>query len=105
MPLLGKLITACFAGLFGAIQFFVGAYWATRITAAVLLGTIYLACVFYYSQLVGPWFAALFSTAYGALLGLLFPPISGSVIAGITAYYTCVVGKRYTARLFKMAMG
>lgn len=105
MPILGKLIVTLFGGLFGLVKLLVGAYWATRVTAAVMLGGIYLACVVYYTTMIGPWFGMLFSTAYGALLGLLFPPIAGSVVFGISAYYTCVVGKRYTSKLFKMMMG
>jgi hypothetical protein len=44
-----------------------------------------------------------FSTQFGALLGLLFPPISGSVVAGVMGYYTCVVGAKYVTTLLKLA--
>ena len=55
--------------------------------------------------MIGPWLLAVFNTAYGAFLGLLFPPIAGSIAVGMGLYYTCVATKRHVGRLMKMAVG
>lgn len=44
-------------------------------------------------------------SAYGQLLGLLFPPIAGTVLAGLGAYWTCVAGAQYVGNLMKIAIG
>lgn len=54
---------------------------------------------------IGPLFGALVNTSYGFILGLLFPPISGTIVAGLMLYRMCVVGVKYTSRLVKMAVG
>lgn len=95
---IGEKIFNFFAGIFGAKN-------ATRIVAAGTLATIYLSCVLVFTVMIVPWFLALFTTAYGALLGLLFPPIAGTVVGALMVYRTCVVGVRYTSRLLKMAVG
>lgn len=105
MPLFGAFITSLAAAFYTFVASLVGAAWAVRITAAVTLGGIYLSCVVFYTAMIGPWLATVFTTAYGALLGLLFPPIAGSIAAGMALYYTCVTAKRYTAKLMKMAVG
>lgn len=105
MKLLGNLTLGIGERLFNFFASLFGLKNATRIIAAGTLATIYLACVLVFTTMIGPWMAALFTTAYGALLGLLFPPIAGTVVASLMAYRTCVVGVRYTSRLLKMAVG
>lgn len=105
MPMIGALLTAIASTFFTFMAAMVGAAWAVRITAALTLGAIYLACVVYYTSMIGPWLLAVFSTAYGAFLGLLFPPIAGSIAVGMGLYYTCVATKRHVGRLMKMAVG
>jgi hypothetical protein len=105
MPVLGRLIAFIATTLFTFITGLVGAVWAVRIIAATTLAGIYLACVVFYTQKVTEWLSMLFLTQYGQLLGLLFPPVSGSIVAGMVAYYTCIVGKRYIGTLMKLAVG
>lgn len=95
---IGEKLFNFFAGIFGAKN-------ATRIIAAGTLATIYLSCVIVFTAMIGPWLGAIVATAYGSLLGLLFPPIAGTVMASLMAYRTCVVGVRYTSRLLKMVVG
>lgn len=105
MKLLGKLQLSIGEKIFNFLAGIFGAKIATRILAAGTLATIYLSCVILFTTMIGPWFLALFSTAYGALLGLLFPPIAGTVLGTLMTYRTCVVGVRYTSKLLKMAVG
>lgn len=105
MPLLAKLLVFCSTWVFGAITSLVAGAWGVRIIAAVTLAGIYLSCVIFYTTKVSEWIGDLFITQYGQLLGLCFPPVSGSVLAGMAAYYTCIVGKRYITTLTKIAVG
>jgi hypothetical protein len=105
MQLLGKLTLGIGERIFNFFAAFLGVKYATRIVAVGTLATIYISCVLVFTSMIAPWLAAVFTTAYGALLGLLFPPIAGTVVASLMAYRTCVVGVRYTSRLLKMAVG
>lgn len=105
MPIFAALFGSIGTAIFNLLAGLVGAKYAVRLLAVASLAAIYVSCVVYYSQLVGPWLAGVFSTQYGQLLGLLFPPVSGSVIAGLSAYWTCIIGVRYTSSLTKMAVG
>ena len=69
------------------------------------IASIYISCVVYFSTMIYPWMQGIFNTAYGALLGLLFPPVAGTVMASLGAYWTCVIGVKYVSSLTKMAMG
>lgn len=105
MPQLAALLLSIGKPIFDLIAALVGVRNAIRITAVGTLATIYLSCVIYFTQMVGPWLSGVFATTYGQLLGLLFPPISGSVLAGLSAYWICVAGQKYVAKLTKMAIG
>lgn len=105
MLLIGNLTKGLWEKFFDLLVGWFGARNATRITAVTLLATIYLACVATFTAWIGPLFGAIISTSYGYLLGLLFPPIAGTIVAGIMVYRMCVVGVKYTTRLIKMAAG
>jgi len=103
MPQLGALIVACFKPLFNLLAVLVGVKNAIRVTAVMTLATIYISCVIYYTEQLYPLLSGVFNTAYGQLLGLLFPPISGSLLASLSAYWICVAGQKYVTKLTKMA--
>lgn len=105
MPLFAKLFAAIGGGIFSLIAALVGAKLAARLVAVASLAAIYISCVVYYTRMITPWLEGVFATAYGQFLGLLFPPISGTVIAGLVGYWTCVAGLKYTSSLTKMAFG
>lgn len=105
MPLIGTLITALFSKFFAVVAFLIGARHAARLTAAVTLAGIYLACVVTFTEFVAPLWDALLSTPFGMILGLLFPSIAGTILAGLNLYRICVVGVSYTTRLTKMVVG
>jgi hypothetical protein len=105
MPLLGSLLLSLLKPIFNLIAAAIGMKAAIRLTAVATLATIYLSCVIYFTTMVGPWLETVFLTAYGQFLGLLFPPVSGSVLASLSAYWICVAGQKYVAKLTKLAMG
>ncbi len=105
MPLLATLLASVGGAIYSLMVAMVGAKLAARMAAVFFLAGIYISCVIFFSSLVVPWLGMLFSTTYGQLLGLLFPPISGTVVAGLGGYWTCVIGIKYVSGLTKMAVG
>lgn len=105
MPLLAKLLAALGGSIFGLIAAVTGAKLATRLIAVATLAALYISCVVYFTTVIGPWIGTVFASQYGQLLGLLFPPISGSVIASLAGYWGCVTGLKYVSSLTKMAVG
>lgn len=105
MPLLAGLLNWGTTTILGFLTALFGAKAAVRIAAVTSLATIYLSCVLYFTSMIGPWLAGVFSSPFGMVLGLLFPPISGTVVASLFAYYTCIAGARYVSSLTKLAIG
>lgn len=105
MSLLAALLKSIGVYVGGLVISVIGVKMAIRLTAVATLAAIYISCVVYYSTMIGPWLIGVFSTAYGALLGLLFPPVAGTVLASLSAYWICVAGQKYVSRLTKMAIG
>ena len=105
MPLLATLLASVGSGIYSLIAAIVGAKIATRLTAVAALAAIYISCSAFFMGLIEPWLATLFSSTYGQLLGLLFPPISGTVVASLAGYWSCVIGVKYVSSLTKMAVG
>lgn len=104
MKSLALLTASIWEKFFNFIAGYLGVKHATRITAISILAVGYISCVGVFTAMIGPWMLAVFTTSYGALLGLLFPPIAGTVIASLFSYKMCVVALRYTSRLLKMAI-
>lgn len=105
MPLLATLLSGLGTALYGLFAAMLASKVAIRMAAVAALAAIYISCVVYFSTMVGPWLGGIVSSTYGQLLGLLFPPIAGSVMASLAAYWTCVIGLKYTSSLTKMAVG
>jgi hypothetical protein len=105
MPILAGLMLAAFKGIYGLTLALFGAAWAVRITAVTILAGLYVACAITFSVMILPWLAVWAGTQFGILLGLLFPPVAGTLIASLGAFWACILAKRYTARLIKAAMG
>ncbi|MGE6211683.1 hypothetical protein [Comamonas aquatica] len=105
MPLAALFLGSIGQILYRFIVYLVGAQHAARVAAVLALASIYIACVSYFSSMIVPWLQGIFSSAYGSLLGLLFPPVSGTVLASLSAYWVCVYGVHYVSSLTKAAMG
>lgn len=105
MPLLATFLGSIGTGIYSVLLAMFGAKIATRLSAVLLLATIYISCISLFMGLIEPWLAAMFSSTYGQLLGLLFPPVAGTVVAGLGTYWTCVIGVKYVSSLTKMAVG
>jgi len=102
MPLFAALFASVLGGLSSLLLAIKGAEWGLRVTIVVAAGAAYLAIVVAFSAVVAPWFAAITSSGYGLLLGLLFPPAAGTVLAVLAGFWTLIIGKRLSVRLLKM---
>jgi hypothetical protein len=105
MPILGSLLYALARIMYRFSLAMFGQAWAVRMTAITILAGLYVACAITFSVMIVPWMAALAATQFGMLLGLLFPPAAGTVLASLGLFWTCVLAKRYSARLIKLAIG
>lgn len=104
MPLLAALFVKLMSWVYGLALAMFGAKWAIRITAVGTLAGLYIGCAVTFSLMIVPWLSALLATQFGILLGLLFPPVAGTVVASLGLFWSCVLAKRYTVKLLKMAV-
>lgn len=104
MPLLAKLLAWLMGNVYGLVAAMFGAKWAVRVTAITTLAGLYVACAITFSVMIIPWLAAFAGTQFGLLLGLLFPPVAGTVVASLGTFWACILAKRYSAKLIKMTI-
>jgi len=104
MPLLATLLQGLIGNASALYFAIVSAQQAARLTAIGVLAAAYVACALAYTLFIDPLLGALFSTLYGQLLGLIFPPISGSILVGLAGLWGCIVAKRYFEKFIGMAL-
>jgi len=104
MPILATLLLGLLNGVYGLALAMFGAQWAIRITAATTIAGLYVACALTFTLMIVPWLSAFAATQFGILLGLLFPPLAGTVVASLGTFWACILAKRYTVRLIKMTV-
>jgi hypothetical protein len=108
MGALGKLL-ALIAGKYVALTLAIQASAvARRLIFVGWLGALYLSCVLTFSNMISPWFSALLQwgpggvgggSAAGNVIGLLFPPVAGTVLGSLAVFWGCVAALRYTSKL------
>lgn len=98
MPLLGALIQSLFGNISALILALAASRYALALSAVLGLAGLYIAAVGAFSAFVQPLIGALFSTSFGQVIGLAFPPIAGSIIAGYYALWLGLVAFRYWSR-------
>lgn len=104
MPIFAKLFGWLVGNFYALTLKMFGAKWAVRLTAITTLAGLYVGCAITFSIMIIPWLNAFLSTQFGLLIGLLFPPIAGSVVASLGTFWTCILAKRYSAKLIKMTI-
>lgn len=104
MPLFAALASFIGAKLAAVYLFMQGTRLAYRMWGLSFVAGIYISCVVLFTTVVADWWTTILSTDYGMLLGLLFPPVAGTVLAGMISYWGCVIGVRYISSLTKAAV-
>lgn len=105
MPLLAAFLGGAIARIFSFLAAAFGAQWGMRLTVMLAIAAGYVAFVGVFSAVVAPMFGTVFATQYGQLLGLLFPPAAGSVLAAMVGLWAAVLGYRYISSITRMAAG
>lgn len=99
MPLLASLLVGWFTRAFTFLVAQVGFQWAIRITIVAAVGAVYVSLVTLFNSTIEPLIGALFATSYGAVIGLAFPPIAGSVVSALAILWAAKIGYGYIARM------
>jgi len=105
MPIFATLLEGLLSGLAAFLVRFVGVRLAAATAAVAALSVATVACLVEFNNTVVPFLSALFSTAYGQFLGLLFPPISGTCLAAIAASWACRTAWAWCTRNIKIFAG
>lgn len=87
MPAFAALVSS----FFGALTVFLAKMFAAKLAIRLLgigaITAIGISFMATFNNFIAPLVMQLFSTQYGQFLGLAFPPISGTVITGITTLW------------------
>jgi len=81
MPLFALFFGSMLSALAGFLAKFLTRKLAVASTAIAALATVTGALLAAFNLAVAPLVAQMFSTAYGQLLGLAFPPVAGTCLA------------------------
>lgn len=103
MPLLGALIGNLLAGLAVWLAKVIGTKVSVRVVAGASLLAAMAALMAVFNTQVAPLAAQAFSTQYGAVIGLAFPPIAGTCLATIVAVWLACATYRLQVNLIKLS--
>jgi len=87
MPILGGLLVSLFTGLGGLFSAIFGAQIAVKLAAVAAFIGFGVVLLGVFNTLVAPIAGAVFSTGFGQVLGLAFPPIAGTCLAAVAAVW------------------
>lgn len=93
-------LVAWIAGKLGALLVAIqSARYAARVTVLTSIAASYVALLAVFNLAFAPAWSALVGHQYGQLLGLLFPPASGTVLASLVTVWTALLAYRYVSSL------
>jgi hypothetical protein len=84
MPLLAVLWTAISAQMMGLVAFFLAKKVGVIVLVVAALATSAGALYLTMRGLIVPLASSLFSTSYGSIIGLAFPPVAGTCMLAIS---------------------
>lgn len=99
MPLLAAFLGSWITRLLGYMTAKFGAEIAIRMAFVAAIAAVYVALLVAFNGYIQPLLSALFSTGYGTVIGLAFPPIAGSVVTGLAALWVSLQTYRYLRSL------
>lgn len=95
MPLLAALLKSALTWLGTVGIILTESKQAIRIGFALGMASAYTLCVLGFTTFIAPLIGALFSTSYGQVIGMAFPPIAGTIIVGLGSLWACIVANNY----------
>lgn len=106
MPLLAALLSALATQLFNLLAYFFARRVGVVLAAAAALATIMAALYAAMRGVIAPLAAQLFSTSYGSIIGLAFPPVAGTcMVAFGTTWAACALYTWQRANIRALASG
>lgn len=105
MPLFAGMVSAFFTALASFLARLFAAKVAVRLAAVAALATLGGALMLTFNGIVAPLVAGIFSTQYGQLLGLAFPPVAGTVLTGIATLWGACTTYKLQERAIKVTAG
>jgi len=102
MPIFAAFIASFFTGLSAFLAKLFIAKVAIRVAAVAAIGALGTALLVLFNSTVAPLVGSLFSTEYGQLLGLAFPPVAGTCLAAITALWAACMAYRLQVQAIKI---
>jgi hypothetical protein len=102
MPVFAAFFGALFSALGGFLVKLFLAKVAMRVVAVGALSALTTALLVTFNGWIAPLVAQLFSTQYGQLLGLAFPPIAGSVVSLLLIAFLAVTTYKTQYRAIRL---
>lgn len=102
MPLFAALLESLFLAIGKFLAKLFLAKIAIRVVAVTAIGALGTALMLIFNGFVAPLVAALFQTQYGQLLGLVFPPVAGTVISGLITLWAAATAYRLHVRAIQI---
>lgn len=99
MPVFAAMVLAIFNRLFSFLVTWLGFKFALRVSVLGSLAALYTSGLLAFQSFISPLIAALFSTSYGQVIGLAFPPISGTVVVGLVSLWVGTLIYNYYERM------
>ena len=98
MPLFASMVAAFFQALATFLAKLFAVRIALRVAAVTAIVGFGAALMATFNSVVAPLVAQVFANPYGQLLGLAFPPVAGTVLAGVsTLWVACTTYKLQVA--------
>lgn len=105
MSIFAQFFTALFSALGGFLLKLFAARVAIRLVAVGLMMALSASMFALFNTTIAPLIQQLFSTQYGQFLGLLFPPIAGTIIATLLACWLAVATYMVQKRAIEVTAG
>lgn len=103
MALLGALFVSLASGLATFFVQFLTRKLAIAAAAVAAFGAVTVALLAGFNGLVSPLVAQLFSTSYGQVLGLAFPPVAGTCMAAIGLCWSACTLYKWQVKAISLA--
>jgi len=98
MPLFAQLFSSVFTAFAAFLLQFFASKVAVRVAAIAAVVALGTALLVLFNLAVAPFVLAMFSTNFGQLLGLVFPPVAGTVVAAIITLWGACLTYRLQVR-------
>lgn len=105
MPQLAALISSLFTALSTFLAKLFLARLAIRVAAVAAIGAFGAALMLTFNTVVAPLVAQAFNSSYGQFIGLAFPPVAGTCLAGLATLWVACTTYKLQVEATKLTAG